>query len=170
MVTPVVTSIGGFFALVLTTEAIFSGPQSRKRCRSTNLSDRSRRMLIFKKINLSNDFLWCPLSATTAVKVNVESKIQKDEVLAQKKQHFTSSEVLSITNNFKLAIEEGGFGTVYHGYLNDLKLLLRCCLTHQLKSTSNSIWRYKFIQYYVFQKEWIGCNDAYNQWADKSSV
>lgn len=35
-----------------------------------------------------------------------------------KRQQFTYSEVLSITNKFERVIGEGRFGTVYHGYLN----------------------------------------------------
>lgn len=52
------------------------------------------------------------------MKVNVESNIQNDEELEIKKKQFTYSEVLSITSNFQRVIGKGGFGTVYHGYLN----------------------------------------------------
>lgn len=34
-------------------------------------------------------------------------------------RHFTYSEVLKITDNFNKVLGKGGFGTVYHGYLDD---------------------------------------------------
>ncbi|XP_019054985.1 PREDICTED: putative leucine-rich repeat receptor-like serine/threonine-protein kinase At2g19230, partial [Nelumbo nucifera] len=36
-----------------------------------------------------------------------------------KNKQFTFSEIVSTTNNFETAIGKGGFGTVYHGFLND---------------------------------------------------
>uniref|UniRef100_A0A2C9UZW7 non-specific serine/threonine protein kinase n=1 Tax=Manihot esculenta TaxID=3983 RepID=A0A2C9UZW7_MANES len=41
------------------------------------------------------------------------------ESLKAKGRHFTYSEILSITNNFERVLGKGGFGTVYHGYLDD---------------------------------------------------
>ncbi|KAK7831732.1 putative leucine-rich repeat receptor-like serine/threonine-protein kinase, partial [Quercus suber] len=39
--------------------------------------------------------------------------------IKSKNQHYSCSEVVSITNNFKTIIGEGGFGKVYHGKLRD---------------------------------------------------
>ncbi|KAL9810588.1 putative LRR receptor-like serine/threonine-protein kinaseRLK-Pelle-LRR-I-1 family [Arabidopsis thaliana] len=39
--------------------------------------------------------------------------------LENKKRRITYSEILLMTNNFERVIGEGGFGVVYHGYLND---------------------------------------------------
>ncbi|XP_058004065.1 putative leucine-rich repeat receptor-like protein kinase At2g19210 [Hevea brasiliensis] len=39
--------------------------------------------------------------------------------LKSKGRHFTYSEVLKVTNNFERVLGKGGFGTVYHGYLDD---------------------------------------------------
>ncbi|KAF3450652.1 hypothetical protein FNV43_RR06741 [Rhamnella rubrinervis] len=88
-VVPVVASVGGSVALLLAAVTIFWGLKRRKQA-----------------------------IGTTAVKVNVDSNVQKDEELETKKKQFTYSEVLSITNNFERVIGKGGFGTVYHGYLN----------------------------------------------------
>lgn len=41
------------------------------------------------------------------------------ESLKAKGRHFTYSEILKITNNFERVLGKGGFGTVYHGYLDD---------------------------------------------------
>ncbi|KAJ9179282.1 hypothetical protein P3X46_011091 [Hevea brasiliensis] len=39
--------------------------------------------------------------------------------LKSKGRHFTYSEVLKVTNNLERVLGKGGFGTVYHGYLDD---------------------------------------------------
>ncbi|CAE6075304.1 unnamed protein product [Arabidopsis arenosa] len=42
-----------------------------------------------------------------------------DETMIEtKRKRFTYSEVMEMTNNFHRALGEGGFGVVYHGYLN----------------------------------------------------
>ena len=47
------------------------------------------------------------------------------EPLELKKRQFTYSEVLQITNNFQRILGRGGFGTVYHGYLNDTEVAVK---------------------------------------------
>ncbi|PRQ51168.1 putative transferase, protein kinase RLK-Pelle-LRR-I-1 family [Rosa chinensis] len=39
--------------------------------------------------------------------------------LEQKNRKFTYSEILTITNNRERVLGKGGFGTVYHGYIDD---------------------------------------------------
>ncbi|KAF2301071.1 hypothetical protein GH714_019884 [Hevea brasiliensis] len=41
------------------------------------------------------------------------------------KRQFTYPEVLEITNNFGRALGRGGFGTVYHGYLDDIEVAVK---------------------------------------------
>uniref|UniRef100_A0A1J3EIW6 non-specific serine/threonine protein kinase n=1 Tax=Noccaea caerulescens TaxID=107243 RepID=A0A1J3EIW6_NOCCA len=41
------------------------------------------------------------------------------KLIETKKRRFTYSEVVEMTKNFRKALGEGGFGVVYHGYLND---------------------------------------------------
>ncbi|XP_010503248.1 PREDICTED: putative receptor-like protein kinase At3g46340 isoform X1 [Camelina sativa] len=40
-------------------------------------------------------------------------------LIETKRRRFTYSEVVEMTKNFQIALGEGGFGVVYHGYLND---------------------------------------------------
>ncbi|KAK2654560.1 hypothetical protein Ddye_014416 [Dipteronia dyeriana] len=59
----------------------------------------------------------------TVVLGKSESKSQyKDDTLAAKKQRFTYSDIAKITKNFKMFLGKGGFGTVYHGYLDDTEV------------------------------------------------
>lgn len=39
--------------------------------------------------------------------------------MASKKWQYSYAEVLDITNDFKIVIGKGGFGTVYHGQMKD---------------------------------------------------
>lgn len=54
------------------------------------------------------------------------SKSNRDEgSLVSKKQQFTYSEVITITNNFEKEVGKGGFGTVYHGHLDDTQVAVK---------------------------------------------
>ena len=59
-----------------------------------------------------------------AGEVNIVSN-EQGRVLESKKQQFTYSEDLSITNNFASVIGKGGFGTVYHGYLDGFQVAMK---------------------------------------------
>ena len=43
---------------------------------------------------------------------------QSESSFTSKKIRFTYSEVQEMTNNFDKALGEGGFGVVYHGFVN----------------------------------------------------
>lgn len=45
--------------------------------------------------------------------------------LEQTNHQFAYSEIMTITNNFEKVIGKGGFGTVYHGYLNDTQEVVK---------------------------------------------
>ena len=45
--------------------------------------------------------------------------------LEPKNHQFAYSDITAITNNFEEVIGKGGFGIVYHGYLNDTQVAVK---------------------------------------------
>ncbi|KAM7255496.1 hypothetical protein ACFE04_008394 [Oxalis oulophora] len=70
-----------------------------------------------KKVNKASIFL-------SAVKKVAKPHIRYDS-FEKKSRGLTYSEVLKITNNFQKIIGKGGFGTVYHGYLDDIQVAVK---------------------------------------------
>ncbi|GMN27481.1 hypothetical protein TIFTF001_001674 [Ficus carica] len=54
-----------------------------------------------------------------------KSKSQIGFELEPKNHQFSYAEILNITNNFEKVIGKGGFGSVYHGYLNDIQVAVK---------------------------------------------
>ncbi|KAJ4717965.1 protein kinase family protein [Melia azedarach] len=72
--------------------------------------------------------LFCVLLTTMAVLCNLKTrrKVGKtDSSLELKSRRFSYSDVMRITNNFERVIGEGGFGTVYHGCLDDTQVAVK---------------------------------------------
>ena len=55
----------------------------------------------------------------TIVMISLTVEMVMESNIRLKNQQYSYSEVVSITNNFKTAIGEGGFGKVYLGILRD---------------------------------------------------
>ncbi|PRQ51154.1 putative transferase, protein kinase RLK-Pelle-LRR-I-1 family [Rosa chinensis] len=55
---------------------------------------------------------------------NVKATIQLGSMESTKRK-FTYSEILKITNNFERILGKGGFGTVYHGYLDKTQVAIK---------------------------------------------
>lgn len=53
------------------------------------------------------------------------ASIKWDDGFTPRKQQFTYSEVLIITNNFKYEIGRGGFGRVFHGSVGDKQVAVK---------------------------------------------
>ncbi|KAK1575712.1 hypothetical protein Q3G72_007749 [Acer saccharum] len=73
-------------------------------------------------------FCWLKKRKKQAVIVlgKSESKSEnKNDTFAAKKQQFTYSDIVKITKNFEKVLGEGGFGTVYLGYLDDTEVAVK---------------------------------------------
>ena len=55
----------------------------------------------------------------------ITKAMRKIGSLEPAKHQFMYSEILEMTNNFEKVIGKGGFGTVYHGYLNDTQVAVK---------------------------------------------
>lgn len=66
-------------------------------------------------------FLKLPWGYLIGVTVNAESNVinRNDSMLESRKRQFTYAEIIKMTNNFERILGKGGFGTVYHGCLDD---------------------------------------------------
>ena len=56
---------------------------------------------------------------TTTGNVGSSSNSKNDSFDESRKRQFTFSEVIKMTNNFEKILGKGGFGTVYHGFIDD---------------------------------------------------
>ncbi|KAL5576819.1 hypothetical protein UlMin_018518 [Ulmus minor] len=99
VVIPVVASVGGLIIVLSSIAAAFWGCKDQRK----------------------------QADAPAMARVNVEPNVNKKdrELLEPKKQQFSYSEILSITNNFEQIIGKGGFGSVYLGYLNDTQVAVK---------------------------------------------
>ncbi|PON36237.1 Mitogen-activated protein kinase kinase kinase [Parasponia andersonii] len=69
---------------------------------------------------------WRLIKRTTREKADKPKFMRKiGSALEPKNHQFSYSEIMIITNNFEKVIGKGGFGTVYHGYLNDTQVAVK---------------------------------------------
>ncbi|KAL5576846.1 hypothetical protein UlMin_018545 [Ulmus minor] len=62
---------------------------------------------------------------TGVVVVNVVPKTAGDSLESNRKRQFTYAEVIKITNNFERIVGRGGFGTVFHGFIDDTQVAVK---------------------------------------------
>lgn len=58
--------------------------------------------------------------------MKVEAQTNRNpEPLESTQRQFSYSEVLKMTNNFEQVLGKGGFGTVYHGYIEGTEVAVK---------------------------------------------
>ncbi|KAL5576841.1 hypothetical protein UlMin_018540, partial [Ulmus minor] len=62
---------------------------------------------------------------TGVTKENVVLMTTDDSFESNRKRQFTYAEVIKITNNFERTIGRGGFGTVFHGFIDDSQVAVK---------------------------------------------
>ncbi|XP_065632094.1 LRR receptor-like serine/threonine-protein kinase IOS1 isoform X2 [Quercus suber] len=92
---PIVASVGGLFILSLTVVAILWGLRSRKQQHTTKVA-----------------------------KVDFEPNVQNRSLESIQRQ-FTYPDLLRITNNFERILGKGGFGTVFHGCIENTQVAVK---------------------------------------------
>ncbi|XP_050285789.1 LRR receptor-like serine/threonine-protein kinase IOS1 [Quercus robur] len=92
---PIVASVGGLFILSLTVVAILWGLRSRKQQHTTKVA-----------------------------KVDLEPNVQNQSLESIQRQ-FTYPDLLRITNNFERILGKGGFGTVFHGCIENTQVAVK---------------------------------------------
>ncbi|KAF3962683.1 hypothetical protein CMV_012834 [Castanea mollissima] len=95
IVVPIVASVGGLFILSLTVVAILWGLRSRKQQDTTKVA-----------------------------KVDLEPNVQNRSLESIQRQ-FTYPDLLRITNNFERILGKGGFGTVFHGCIENTQVAVK---------------------------------------------
>ncbi|KAG4947684.1 hypothetical protein JHK87_043691 [Glycine soja] len=99
IVTPLVASVGGVVILLVVMAAILWTIKRR----------RSKDLMVEKDPS----------------QISPQYTEQDDSLLEFKKQIYSYSDVLKITNNFNTIVGKGGFGTVYLGYIDDTPVAVK---------------------------------------------
>ncbi|CAJ1955358.1 unnamed protein product [Sphenostylis stenocarpa] len=105
-VTPLVASVSGVFIVLLVVAAIF---WTRNRIKSKG--DAATIKILMKEKDKSQ--------------ILPQVKEQDNSILHSKKQRYSYPDLLNITNNFNTIIGNGGFGTVYLGYIDDAPVAVK---------------------------------------------
>ncbi|XP_024969864.1 putative leucine-rich repeat receptor-like protein kinase At2g19210 [Cynara cardunculus var. scolymus] len=90
----------------------------------TNRCKRNRDSKIIVPVVATVASLFVILIALTAIWM-IRKQMASGSGLEIRKQQYTYSEVQSFTDNFSVVIGKGGFGTVYHGYIDDTEVAVK---------------------------------------------
>ncbi|KAK7848842.1 lrr receptor-like serine/threonine-protein kinase ios1 [Quercus suber] len=136
---PIVASVGGLFILSLTVVAILWGLRSRKQQHTTKGQNFKYKLHIHVNTEHSpQTFAYHAHDDHAVAKVDFEPNVQNRSLESIQRQ-FTYPDLLRITNNFERILGKGGFGTVFHGCIENTQVAVKMLSASSLGSeTSNS--------------------------------
>ncbi|KAG9142343.1 hypothetical protein Leryth_016825 [Lithospermum erythrorhizon] len=123
IVVPIAAAVGGVLFIICASLLAFFIIRSRKpKAKMVDMADQERRF-----INDPNSTPMSQMSNASPVITKLSSSSENTElnVITSKSRQFSYHEVLQITNNFQRVIGKGGFGTVYHGYVDDIQVAVK---------------------------------------------
>ncbi|KAI4305445.1 hypothetical protein L6164_028810 [Bauhinia variegata] len=83
---------------------------------------------LLTSLNLDNNNLTGPVPAELIEKSRIDMTTErdpKDTLMKIQKRQYSYSDVINITNNFDKIIGKGGFGTVYLGFIDDIRVAVK---------------------------------------------
>ncbi|MED6159274.1 hypothetical protein PIB30_040818 [Stylosanthes scabra] len=66
-----------------------------------------------------------PYAAKNIILEKRRNSIKESELLDNKQRQYSYNEVVKMTNNFDKILGRGGFGTVYHGFIEDIQVAVK---------------------------------------------
>ena len=139
IVTPLVASVSGVVLLLVVVAAILWTLKRRKlkgdAYKDIFIDDLSKRfnrnLLVFETV--ASWYLTALIVDKDQSQIAPQHTEQDDLLLPFRKQIYSYSDILKITNNFNTTLGRGGFGTVYLGHIDDTPVAVKMLSSSSVK-------------------------------------